>query len=166
MDRNTNVLNVDDWMNDTKRFISNPDIVIMPALRNTTNILMPLGRMQYLVEGGHGYAMLGINDKTGTGWANYMHIYEWAVTKALGYEDYPITPLTNRLQELYPYQTHKQWYQYGLIGIGPNIPQLSEDIADVWAQTHNLIGLGHHPQFALSTTIYFKIRETWSAGEL
>ncbi|MFH1378788.1 MAG: NAD-dependent epimerase/dehydratase family protein, partial [bacterium] len=166
LDRNANALQQKRWMHDLKRIISNPNIVVMPALRNTTNTAMPIGRMSYLVEGGHGYGMLGLNDKTGTGWENFMRIYDQAVLSALSNPEHPFMPLTKELQDLYPYGTHKDWYRYGLIGLGPNIPELSEDIADVWAQTHNLIGLGHTPQFALSMAVHRKLRERYSAGEL
>ncbi|HOX53826.1 MAG TPA: glycogen/starch synthase, partial [Candidatus Omnitrophota bacterium] len=169
VDRNANSLDLDRWAFDVKRMISNPNIVIMPALRNTTNILMPIGNMSWLVEGGHGYAMLGWNDKIGTGWENMMRLMdqgEDGYLAALRDPNCPVMPLTKELQELFPYADYKEWYRFGLIGLGPHTPHQSEDFTDVLSQTHNMIALGMRPNFALATALAFKIRETYSTAEL
>ncbi|MDD3087921.1 MAG: hypothetical protein PHP89_05080, partial [Candidatus Omnitrophica bacterium] len=169
IDRNANSLDLDRWVFDLKRMISNPNIAIMPAMRNTTNILMPIGNMSWLVEGGHGYAMLGWNDKIGTGWENMMRMLDQGpegYLAALRSADCPVMPLTRELREIFPYADYKNWYRFGLIGLGPHTPHQSEDFTDVMAQTHNMIALGMRPNFALSTALAFKIRETYSTAEL
>jgi hypothetical protein len=146
-DRNTNCLDTDTFVKDVKRMISNPNVVIMPALRNTTNVRMPIGGMSWLVEGGHGYSLLGWNDKIGTGWGNIMQLLDTEYLHRLRYANAPVMPITSDLQRLYP---SAFWRYYGLLGLGPHLPFLSEDTADVWAQAHNVVGLGRTPDYALS----------------
>ena len=169
MDRSANSLDTDRFVYDLKRMISKPEVVITVALRNTTNIRMPLGNMSWLVEGGHGYAMLGLNDKIGTGWMNIMQVFdqgEDGYLADLRDPNFPRVPLTRQMRKDYSYSKYKKWYQFGLIGLGPHMPHQSEDIADVLAQTHNLIALGKTPVFALSTALAYKMRESFSSPEL
>ena len=86
--------------------------------------------------------------------------------RALSDPEFPIMPLTKELQELYPYDEHPEFYQFGLIGLGPNIPHVAEDAGDVWLQAHNLMALGMNPRYALSFAMATKRRETFSSPEL
>ncbi|MDD5194554.1 MAG: hypothetical protein PHQ96_02625, partial [Candidatus Omnitrophica bacterium] len=168
-DRNANSLNLDRAVFDIKRMISHPRIPIMPALRNTTNIRAYLGCMSWLVEGGHGFAMLGLNDKMGSGWCNIMRVYdqgEQGYLNVMRNSAYPIVPMAMHARNRRPYWQNRSRYHYGLIGLGPHVPHQSEDIGDAFCQTHNAVGLGHKPTFSLSTAQALKVRETFSTPEL
>ncbi|MFA5336829.1 MAG: GNAT family N-acetyltransferase, partial [Candidatus Omnitrophota bacterium] len=168
-DRNANSLNLDRVVFDIKRMISHPEIPIMAALRNTTNIRSAQGCQSWLVEGGHGFGMLGLNDKMGSGWCNTMRIYdqgERGYLNVMRNPAYPVAPMALYARNRYPYWRNRGRYHYGLIGLGPHVPHQSEDIGDVLCQTHNAVGLGYRPTFSLSTAQALKVRESFSAGEL
>ncbi|MFA4990239.1 MAG: L-fucokinase, partial [Candidatus Omnitrophota bacterium] len=162
LDRNANVLNLDKFIEDVKRMISNSALVVNVSHRGTTNTQMPVGDASRLVEEGHGNSMLGLNDKIGTGWGNMMAVYYSEVMDALASSEYPAIPLTREAQKV---RTDANWRYYGLVGFTPNAIGISEDFWAVLQQTHNAIGLGHTPQFAMSYAFWHKLRESYSTTE-
>ncbi|MDD5353147.1 MAG: ElyC/SanA/YdcF family protein, partial [Candidatus Omnitrophica bacterium] len=168
MDRNSNCLDLPAFIRDLKRMMSNDNLILTTSSRNTSNRLMHMGRMSWLVEGGHGYSMWSLNDKLCSGWGNFERMMdqgpEGYLTAMLNYM-FPVMPITIDAQTIYNFSEYADWYRYGIIGLGPHLPHPSEDTADIWAQTHNAIGLGQRPEFALSEAIWSKLREWLSPGE-
>ena len=148
LDRNSNSLNLDLFVKDVKRMISNPNVVVMKAHREVTNTFMPYGDHGRLVEAGHGNSMLGFGDKTCTGWCNIMKVYYWEALEKLSMQDYD----PKRLD-----------FDRQIFAFPPNVSQLTEDKSAVCQQAQNAIALGEdNPDYALSEAMAHKLRESYS----
>jgi hypothetical protein len=163
LDQNSNSLHLSKLMDDYKRILNDPDLVVLTAFRNTSNTTESIGRQNESIEGGHGATLVAVPDKIGTGWENLMSVYFWHVLAAMSHPEYPQMPLSGELchfmrGELHP-RDHRDWGYFGLAGFAPNGIGQSEDLWAVLHQTHNLIGLGGLPSFSVTRAPAIKLRE-------
>ncbi len=169
LDRNATVHDLDAFMRDLHRSLSDPDLIIIIPGRSTTNTLTSIGQGSQMVEEGHRSFLKGLmgllggaaSESVGTGWGNIIAATYGRVQAAL--VD-PLTlkmPLTSRMRRGSSFAVRTE----GLIGFAPHAVGISEDTWAVSQAAHNAIGLGKRVKYGLSEAIWHKIRETWSHSE-
>ncbi|MCR4338069.1 MAG: hypothetical protein NUV91_09730, partial [Candidatus Omnitrophica bacterium] len=178
IDRGATVLDVEGFVEDVREHETDNNMVITVTNRGTSNTFMPLGQASQLVEEGHGSYLAGVmsllggdsGEAVGTGWGNILNsVYGDSLRILLRDLDYPIVPLTSRLQRLMlwekgiRYTLMSTWY--GLIGFNPHASFISEDIAAVQQLSHTQIAMGRNPRFAAGKTFWTKFREAYSHKE-
>ena len=169
LDRNATVHDLDGLMDDLKRALTDPGVVVILPGRSTTNTLTPIGQGSQLVEEGHRSFLRGLlallggeaSECLGTGWGNILACFYGRVQRAMVSSNTSPMPLTSRMRRGASFRLRLE----GLIGFGPHAVGISEDTWAVSQATHNAIALGHRVKFLRSRALWHKLRETWSHSE-
>lgn len=142
---------------DIRRMLTNPNLCILVAFRNTTYTLDAMGVTSFGIEGGHGQSMLSLPDKIGTGWMNIMAAKHYEILKELGD---PNAPVRSFMEYGNSYEQ-----QYGILGFANNAIGISEDYWAVVQQFYNMISLGYTPEVGLTESLGNKMRESKDYAE-